>query len=147
MKLIGLGVIGSLVLVACGNTPVVTGTSQSRTFFPQAGVTTAATGTATIVQLSNGDTATVLRIRGLNANQNYVAHYHVQGTAAATPCASGGAPIAASTMTGRTDANGNVELRNLVSSSALQSATYINVHTANDAFAPVDGGMICTNLR
>ena len=144
-KLVGLGICGALVLVACG--PVVSGASQTRTFSAQAGVTTAAKGAATIMQLSSGDTATVLRLQSLNANTNYVAHYHVQGNASQTPCASGGAPIMATTMTGRTDANGNVDLRNLVPSSVLQNATYINVHTANDAFAPVDGGVICTNLR
>lgn len=144
-KLIGLGLVGALLLVSCG--PFVSGANQTRTFSAQTGVTTAAKGTASIMQLSSGDTATVLRIQGLSANTNYVAHYHVQGNASQTPCASGGAPIMATTMTGRTDANGNVEMRNLVPSGALQNATYINVHTANDAFAPVDGGVICTNLR
>lgn len=90
---------------------------------------------------------TEARVMGLAPNQNYVAHYHLQGTASTTPCASNGAPIMSTATVGRSDASGMLTLSKSVLRADVMNATYYNIHTADAAGAPADPGVACTSVR
>jgi len=91
---------------------------------------------------------TAARVTGLKADTYYVAHYHVQGTASADPCKSGGAPIMASMIVGKTDSSGYLALNGEVAANVVTAATYFNIHTATGADGtPADAGVACTGVR
>ncbi|MFC4639236.1 superoxide dismutase [Deinococcus hohokamensis] len=91
---------------------------------------------------------TTARVAGLAPNTYYVAHYHLQGTASADPCSSGGPPIMSSKMVGMTDAAGMLTLNGSVPMSDVMAATYYNIHTATGADGtPADAGVACTAVR
>ena len=99
------------------------------------------------VNTVNSMVMTKAMVMGLAPNTYYVAHYHVQGTASTTPCASGGAPIMSSKMVGQTDASGALTLTGSVATADIASATYYNVHTSKDSMGtPADGGIACTSV-
>lgn len=100
------------------------------------------------VQRSAYMVMTEARVSGLRPNQAYVAHYHLQGTAGAPPCESGGPPIMSSKIVGTTDASGALTLSGRVPSGDVLAATYFNIHTAADAEGtPADPGVACTAVR
>lgn len=100
------------------------------------------------VQRSAYMVMTEARASGLKPSQIYVAHYHLQGTAGAPPCESGGPPILSSKMVGTTDANGVLTLSGQVPSGDVLAATYYNIHTAADAEGtPADPGVACTAVK
>ncbi|MDL2342894.1 superoxide dismutase [Deinococcus sp. MIMF12] len=110
-----------------------------------AGVNPSGTVRATV---SGTTVMTEARVMGLAPNQNYVAHYHLQGTASTAPCASNGAPILSTAMVGRSDASGMLTLSRSVPRADVMNATYYNVHTAADAAGtPADAGVACTAVR
>ena len=100
------------------------------------------------VNTVNSMVMTKAMVMGLAPNTYYVAHYHVQGTASTTPCASGGAPIMSSKMVGQSDAMGMVTLTGNVAAADVMNATYYNIHTASGADGtPADAGVSCTAVK
>lgn len=96
---------------------------------------------------ADGKTGSMVALSGLAPSTYYVAHYHLQGTAGADPCASGGPPILASMIVGQSDAGGKLSMMGSVDSAVIKDATYFNVHTAKDATgAPADAGVACAPL-
>lgn len=140
---------GVVLFAACSaNQPPVVGAQRQVGLAKQpAAGTLNPTGTVSILDLANGDRATRITVTGLAPNTTYVAHYHLQGSDAnANPCTSAGSPIPSSTMTGMSDANGAVTLRNLVARAEVEAATYVNVHTQT-APGTLDAGVACASLR
>lgn len=91
---------------------------------------------------------TAARLTGLKADTYYVAHYHVQGTASTDPCKSGGAPIMASAIVGKSDGSGALALNGEVATRLVTAATYFNIHTATGpAGTPADAGVACASVR
>ena len=132
LKFAGLAVLGSFALAAC-NQANLTGSAKTYAFAaqPQVGYTAQA-GTATRADLSSKDTTTVLSATGLKPATAYVAHYHIQGDATKAPCASNGAVVDGMIggMMFTSDANGNLTIKGLNTTSALANAKYINIHEA-----------------
>lgn len=117
-----------LALAACmpgsGN-PTKTGNFNNRGV---AGYTSAA-GTYTITKIGS-QIKTELRLTGLKANTQYVAHYHALGTASTTPCDSQG-PIKTDLGAVMSDASGAATFTNTTSAANIVDlGVYINVHEA-----------------
>ena len=138
--------LGTLALSSCATLMTA---PAAYSFKPQptapAGVTPS--GSATVRKTSD-NTMTTINLSGLAANTYYVAHYHRQGTASEDPCLSGGVPIMASKMVGMSDGVGMATLSGSVMNTAIDGATYLNVHTASDsAGTPADSGVACTPVN
>jgi hypothetical protein len=89
----------------------------------------AAAGTYTITKLGT-EIKTELKLTGLKANTQYVAHYHALGTASTTPCDSQG-PIKTDLGTVTSDASGAATFTNTTSAANIVDlGVYINVHEA-----------------
>lgn len=151
MRTVLFAIVGTLGLAACNaNQPPVIGTQRAVTMNDQAPADAITPmGTASIVDLANGDRATRINLTGVAPNTNYVAHYHKQGTPGVAPCQSGGAAILPSTMIGKSDANGTLVMRGNVARTEVAEATYLNVHTAQGDMStmPADGGVSCGNVN
>ncbi|GAA5513315.1 hypothetical protein Dcar01_02048 [Deinococcus carri] len=105
--------------------------------------------TGTVMSKVSGDSVmTEAKVMGLKPNQNYVAHYHNQGTASTNPCSSGGPAIMSSKIVGMTDASGMLTLMGSAPRADVMNATYFNVHTASDTQGtPADPGVACTAVQ
>ncbi|WP_102125857.1 superoxide dismutase [Deinococcus planocerae] len=129
-----------LVVASCGALGVQTftlGKQPAAGDLDPAGVVTA--------RRSGDAVLTSAKVTGLRANQFYVAHYHLQGTASTDPCKSGGPPIMSSKIVGTTDGTGILTLNGSVPRADIAQATYFNIHTASDAQGtPADPGVACT---
>ena len=150
MRNVLLLAVSVVTLSACSaNQPPVVGAQRSVQLTQQPNAPVNPSGTAVIVDLANGDRATRVELTGLAPSTNYVAHYHLQGSASTTPCLSQGAAIPSSTMTGMTDADGKLVMRGLAPRADVDAATYLNVHTATAATptTPADAGVACANLK
>jgi len=141
-KLVALAlplVLGSCSLITAGS-PYTLGKQPAAGELNPSGTVTAERSAYTVM--------TDARASGLRPNQVYVAHYHLQGTAGAPPCESGGPPILSSKMVGTTDANGVLTMSGRVPSGDVLAATYYNIHTAADAEGtPADPGVACTAVK
>lgn len=144
MKQVMLGAFGLLALAACAPSG-----QMSYTLVKQpAAANLSPAGTVMRATRFDGYTNTSVQLSGLAPNTYYVAHYHLQGDAGAPPCQSGGMPVMATKLVGRTDASGNLSMSGAVPTSATANTTYFNVHTAKDADGtPADGGVACANLQ
>ena len=129
-KIFAMSLVGMVALASC-NQASVSGSTKTYTFAAQTQTGYAdQAGTAAKTDLSSKDTVTVLTATKLKANTDYVAHYHAQGDATKAPCASSGAIVDG--MIGGTsfksDANGNVTIKGLNTTTNIATATYINIH-------------------
>ncbi|THF71103.1 superoxide dismutase [Deinococcus sp. Arct2-2] len=144
-RILMLSAVAAVALSSCSLIDRNVGTNYTLGKQPAAGDLTVVGG----VNVRRGDMVmTSARVTGLKADTFYVAHYHVQGTASADPCKSGGAPIMASKIVGKSDSSGYLALNGEVATSVVTAATYFNVHTAADAAGtPADAGVACTGVR
>lgn len=133
-----------LALASC--TMMMGGTTATLGKQPAAGALTP--GGTVVSKMSGGMVMTDARVMGLLPNQLYVAHYHLQGTASADPCSSGGPPIMSSKVVGTTDGGGMLMLMGSAPRADVMAATYFNVHTASDAAGtPADAGVACAAVK
>jgi plastocyanin len=126
-----LSIIASALLLSTAGAATMPTTIYP--FKVQGTTSTHASGQLLVRTLSPTNSLSVINVRGLIPNTEYVAHYHSLGAASNDPCASNG-PISLVFPPFKTDAHGQAItiLRAVPARISGTAGAYVNVHTAAD---------------